>query len=225
MRIDIISGLPNLLKSPLEESIIKRAVEKDLVEIFIHNLRNFSTDKHKTIDDTPYGGGAGMIMKIEPAYKCISQLKSEREYDEIIYLSAAGERFSQKMANDLSLKTNLMFLCGHYKGIDNRIIESLITKEISIGDYVLTGGEIPALVLVDSIVRLIPGAIGDSESLLSDSFQGEYLDSPYYTKPPEFMGMKVPDVLLNGNHDKINKWREEQAVLLTKKRNKTIENK
>jgi tRNA (guanine37-N1)-methyltransferase len=222
MRIDILSGLPNLLRSPLEESIIKRAVEKKLVQIEIHNIRDYSTDKHKTIDDTPYGGGAGMIMKIEPVFKCISKLKSERSYDEIIYLSAAGEQYCQKTANDLSLKNNLILLCGHYKGIDNRIIESLITKEISIGDYVLTGGEIPALVIVDSIVRLIPGAIGDSESLLSDSFQGEYLDSPHYTKPAEFMGMKVPEVLLNGNHDKIKKWREKQSLDLTLKRKKII---
>jgi tRNA (guanine37-N1)-methyltransferase len=225
MRIDVISGLPNLMRSPLEESIIKRAVENKIIEIVIHNLRDYSTDKHKTIDDTPYGGGAGMILRIEPVHKLITKLKSERTYDEVIYLTPAGELFTQKMANQLSLKNNLIVFCGHYKGVDNRIIESMITKEISIGDYVLTGGEIPALVLIDSVVRLIPGAIGDSESLLSDSFQGENLDSPYYTKPAEFLGMKVPEVLLNGDHEKIRKWREEQALQLTLKRKKTVENK
>jgi tRNA (guanine37-N1)-methyltransferase len=226
MRIDIISGLPNLLKSPLEESIIKKAIEKGFIVIYIHNLRDYTFDKHKTIDDTPYGGGAGMIMKIEPIYNCIERLKNERKYDEIIYLTPVGAKYNQKMANELSLKENLIFLCGHYKGIDNRVIESLITREISIGDYVLTGGEIPTLVIIDSVVRLIPGVIGDGESLLTDSFQNLYLDAPYYTKPAEYKGLRVPEVLLTGDHKKINEWREKQSINLTLKRRKDLlENK
>jgi tRNA (guanine37-N1)-methyltransferase len=222
MRIDILSGLPNILRSPLEESIVKKAIEKNYVEIVIHDLRKYTHDKHRTIDDTPYGGGSGMILKVEPIFECIERLKSERKYDEIIYLTPTGDKFDQQMANNLSLKENLIFLCGHYKGIDNRVIEFLITKEISIGDYVLTGGEIPALAIVDSVIRLIPGVIGDGESLLSDSFQNRYLDAPYYTKPAEYKGMKVPDVLLNGDHKKIQEWRDNQSMNLTLKRRKDL---
>jgi tRNA (guanine37-N1)-methyltransferase len=222
MRIDIVSGLPNLLKSPLEESIIKRSIEKKLVEIYIHDIRDYATDKHKTIDDSPYGGGAGMILKIEPVFKLIENLKKERKYNEIIYLSPVGEKHHQRLANELSLNDNLMLLCGHYKGIDQRIIDSLVTKEISIGDYVLTGGELAALVVVDSVVRLIPGVIGDSESLLSDSFQDGLLDAPYYTKPAEFCGMKVPEELLSGDHKIIQEWRYRESLKITKDRRKDI---
>lgn len=218
MRIDIISGLPNLMVSALNDSILENAQKKGLVEIYLHNLRDYTTDKHKTIDDTPYGGGAGMVLKIEPIYGCLEKLKSERDYDEIIYLSPKGEKYNQKIANELSLKTNIILLCGHYKGVDNRVVENFITKEISIGDYVLTGGEIPALVLVDTIVRLIPGVIGDAESLLSDSFQDNVLGAPQYTKPYDFMGLKVPDVLLSGDHKRIQQWREEESRRITEKR-------
>jgi len=222
MRIDIISGVPNLMVSALSDSILENAQKKGLVEIYLHNLRDYTNDKHKTIDDTPYGGGAGMVLKIEPIYRCLEKLKSERSYDEIIYLSPKGERYTQKLATELSLKKNIVLLCGHYKGVDNRVVETLITREISIGDYVLTGGEIPALVIVDSVARLIPGVVGDAESLLSDSFQENLLGAPQYTKPAEFMGLRVPDVLLSGDHKKINKWREEEARKLTEKRRKDL---
>ncbi len=218
MRIDVITGFPRLMQSPLNESILKRAQTKNLVEIEINDLRDFSTDKHKTIDDSPYGGGAGMILKPEPVFACVESLQSKRTYDEIIYLSADGERLTQKLANELSLKNNLLLLCGHYKGIDERIREALITKEVSIGDYVLTGGELPALVLIDAVVRLIPGVISDGESLLSDSFQQGLLDGPQYTRPEEFRGMNVPDVLLSGNHKEIAAWREEQQLKRTTER-------
>ncbi|MEO8167673.1 MAG: tRNA (guanosine(37)-N1)-methyltransferase TrmD [bacterium] len=218
MRIDVITGFPRLMQSPLNESILKRAQTKNLVEIEINDLRDFSTDKHKTIDDSPYGGGAGMILKPEPVFACVESLQSKRTYDEIIYLSADGERLSQKLANELSLKKNLLLLCGHYKGIDERIREVLITREVSIGDYVLTGGELPALVLIDAVVRLIPGVIGDGESLLSDSFQQGLLDGPQYTRPEEFRGMNVPEVLLSGNHKEIAAWREEQQLKRTTER-------
>jgi len=222
MRIDVISAVPNLMESALNDSIIKRAQEKLLVNIFLHSLRDYSVDKHKTVDDTPYGGGAGMLLKIEPIYRALEKLKSERNYDEIIYLSPKGNLFNQPLAVELSLKQNIILLCGHYKGIDNRVVESLITKEISIGDYVLTGGEIPALVIIDSVVRLIPGAVGDAESLLMDSFQENILSAPQYTKPAEFMGLKVPEVLLSGNHKVIDKWREEKAYDLTKEKRKDL---
>ena len=222
MRIDIISALPNLMESALNDSIIEKAQEKKLVDIVLHNLRDYSVDKHKTVDDTPYGGGAGMLLKIEPIYRALEKLKSERDYDEIIYLSPKGELYNQRLAVELSLKKNIVLLCGHYKGIDNRVVESLITREISIGDYVLTGGEIPALVIIDSIVRLIPGAVGDAESLLMDSFQENTLGSPQYTKPAEFMGLKVPEVLLSGNHKVIEKWRETKAHDLTKEKRKDL---
>jgi len=222
MRIDIISGVPNLMVSALSDSILENAQKKGLVEIYLHNLRDYANDKHKTIDDTPYGGGAGMVLKIEPIYRCLEKLKSERTYDEIIYLSPKGERYNQKLAIELSLKKNIVLLCGHYKGVDNRVVETLITREISIGDYVLTGGEIPALVIVDSVARLIPGVVGDAESLLSDSFQENMLGAPQYTKPAEFMGLRVPEVLLSGDHKKINEWREEEARKLTEKRRKDL---
>ncbi|MEW5798153.1 MAG: tRNA (guanosine(37)-N1)-methyltransferase TrmD [Bacteroidota bacterium] len=222
MRIDIISAVPQLLKSPLTESILKRAQEKKLVEIVVHDLRSFTHDKHKIVDQPPYGGGAGMILKPEPIFECIEWLKSERSYDEIIYVSADGEKFDQKKANDLSLKKNLIILCGHYKGVDERVRQTLITREISIGDYVLTGGELAAMVITDAIVRLIPGAISDAESSLSDSFQDGLLDAPSYTRPPVFRGMKVPDVLLSGNHKDVARWREEQRKEKTKERRKDL---
>jgi len=218
IRIDIITGFPTLVSGPLQESILKRARESGLAEIHVHDLRTFSVDKHRTIDDTPFGGGAGMILKPEPVFRCIEELMSNRSYDEVIYLSADGEPFVQKTANQLSLKQNLILLCGHYKGIDERIRETLVTREISIGDYVLTGGELPALVVVDAVVRLVPGVISDSESLLTDSFQEDMLDSPQYTRPAEFRGMKVPDVLLSGDHKAIDRWRAEQRAKRTRER-------
>ncbi len=218
MRIDIISAVPQLLKSPLSESILKRAQEKKLAEIVLHDLRAFALDKHKIIDLPPYGGGSGMILKPEPIFACIESLKSERTYDEIIYVTADGERFDQKMANDLSLSANVIILCGHYKGVDQRVREQLITKEISIGDFVLTGGELAAMVIADAVIRLIPGVIGDGESALTDSFQDGLLDAPSYTRPPEFRGMKVPDVLLSGNHKEVSKWKEQQKKTKTKER-------
>jgi tRNA (guanine37-N1)-methyltransferase len=222
MRIDVVTGFPKLLLGPLQESILNRAQEKGLAEIVVHDLRDYSTDRHKTIDDTPFGGGAGMILKPEPVFACIEELHRQRGYDAVIYLSADGERFTQQMANELSLKNNLLLLCGHYKGIDERIREFLITKEISIGDYVLTGGELPALVVIDAIVRLIPGVLHDGESLLGDSFQEGTLDAPQYTRPAEFRGMNVPDILLSGNHGEIAAWREEQRRKRTSERRKDL---
>ena len=222
MRIDVVTGLPKILTSPLNESIIRRAQEKKLVEIVVHDLRDYTADKHRTIDDTPYGGGAGMILKPEPVFACIETLLGTRRYDEVIYLTADGERLTQRTANELSLRANLLLLCGHYKGIDERIREALITREISIGDYVLTGGEIPAVVLMDAIVRLIPGVMNDGESLLTDSFQANLLDAPQYTRPAEYRGMKVPDVLLSGNHREVAAWREKQAVKRTHERRKDL---
>ena len=194
IRIDILSAVPKLLTSPLNESILKIAQEKKLAEIVVHDLRTFTHDKHHTLDESPYGGGAGMILKPEPIVECIESLQAQRTYDEIMYVSADGEPFTQKIANDLSLKSNMMILCGHYKGIDERVRQSVITRELSIGDYVLTGGELAALVIADAVVRVIPGVIGDGESALTDSFQDGLLDSPHYTRPPEYRGMKVPDV-------------------------------
>lgn len=220
MRIDIITGFPNLLRSPLSESMVRQAKQKNLVKIRIHNLRKYTHDRHKTIDDTPYGGGAGMVLKPEPFFECIEALKRKRTYDDIIYLTADGELFTQKIANELSLKKNLLFLCGHYKGIDNRVRESLVTRELSIGDYVLTGGEIAAAVVIDAVVRLLPGVLGDGESLLDDSFQDKLLGYPTYTKPAEYRGLKVPDVLLSGNHKAIAEWRQKQRILRTKLRRK-----
>jgi len=222
IRIDILTGLPKLLASPLSESIVKRAQEKKLAEIVVHDLRQYTHDKHHTLDESPYGGGAGMIMKPEPVFECIEALKAERIYDEIIYTSADGEPFTQKIANELSLKSNLMILCGHYKGVDERVRTSLITRELSIGDYVLTGGELAALVITDAVVRVIPGVIGDGESALTDSFQDGLLDSPQYTRPPEFRGMKVPAVLLSGNHKDISEWREEERQKRTAERRQDL---
>jgi tRNA (guanine37-N1)-methyltransferase len=222
MHIDVVTGLPKLLESPLTESMIKRARGTGLVDIVVHDLREYTTDKHRTIDDTPYGGGAGMILKPEPVFACIEALLGQRSYDEVIYLSADGERYTQRMATVLSLKANLLLLCGHYKGIDQRIRDALITREISIGDYVLTGGELPALVVIDSLVRLIPGVLHDAQSLLNDSFQEGMLDAPQYTRPAEFRGMKVPEVLLSGNHAQITAWWTQQQHQRTNERRKDL---
>ncbi|HHU98872.1 MAG TPA: tRNA (guanosine(37)-N1)-methyltransferase TrmD [Bacteroidales bacterium] len=218
MRIDIITVLPGLLRSPFDESIIRRARQKGIAEINIIDLRDYSTDKHRSVDDYPFGGGAGMVMMIEPVYNCISHLKSERHYDEIIYTSPDGARFTQAMANELSMKENIIILAGHYKGIDQRIRDHLITREISIGDYVLTGGELPAAVITDAVVRLLPGAISDAESALSDSFQDGLLAPPQFTRPAEFMGWKVPDILTGGNTPEIEKWRFEQSLRITREK-------
>jgi tRNA (guanine37-N1)-methyltransferase len=215
MRIDIITVLPELLRGPLDESIIKRARAKGIVEINIINLRDYTIDKHKSVDDYPFGGGAGMVMMIEPVYNCITHLTSLRRYDEVIYTSPDGTPFTQRIANELSLKENIIILAGHYKGIDQRIRDHLITREISIGDYVLTGGELPAAVITDAVIRLLPGAISDSESALSDSFQDNLLAPPVYTRPAEFMGWKVPDILIGGNTPEIEKWRFEQSIRIT----------
>ena len=218
MNIDILTLFPEMFESPFGHSIMKRAKEKELVSIGIHNIRDYSTSKHRSVDDYPFGGGAGMVMQIEPIDQCISKLKSERTYDEIIYLSPDGELFDQKLANHLSTKKNIMFLCGHYKGVDERVREHLVTREVSIGDYVLTGGELATAVIVDAIVRLIPGAIGDEQSALSDSFQDDLISPPVYTRPADYKGWKVPEVLLSGHQAKIEEWRHEQSVLRTKQR-------
>lgn len=217
MRIDILTVLPELLDSPLNQSILKRAQNKGLVEIVVHNLRDFSTDKHRRVDDYPFGGAAGMVMQIEPIDRAISQLKSERDYDEIIYTSPDGVRYDQHEANRLSTLENIVILCGHYKGIDYRVREHLITREISIGDYVLTGGELAAAIIADSVIRIIPGAIGDEASALTDSFQDNLLAPPVYTRPAEFRGWRVPDVLLSGNFAEIDKWQEQQALERTER--------
>ena len=216
MRIDIISVVPELLSSPLNESILKRAQESGHAEIYVHNLRDYTEDKRRTVDDYPFGGEAGMVMKIEPVFRCIEKLKSERDYDEIIFTSPDGITYNQHEANRLSLMKNIIILCGHYKGIDYRIREHLITREISIGDYVLTGGELAACVIADSVVRIIPGAIGDEASALTDCFQDNLLAPPVYTRPAEFNGWRVPDVLLSGNFAEIEKWQDEQAWSRTK---------
>lgn len=218
MNIDIITVLPALLESPFAHSIMQRAQTKGLVNIRVHNLREYSNDKHKNVDDYQYGGGAGMVMSIEPFANCIEHLQKEITYDDIIYLTPDGETLKQQTANELSLKGNLLLLCGHYKGIDQRIRELYVTKEISIGDYVLSGGELAAAVLVDSIVRLIPGVLSDESSALSDSFQDDLLSPPVYTRPADFRGHKVPDILLSGNTPEVEKWRFEQALAHTKAR-------
>ena len=222
MRIDILTLLPELLTGPFSASIMKRAQDKGLVEIYFHNIRDYSTDKHKNVDDYQYGGGAGMVMSIEPIVKLIEKLQGERSYDEVIYMTPDGVLLEQSICNDLSLKGNLILLCGHYKGIDERIREHFITKEISIGSYVLSGGEIAAAVLTDAIVRLLPGVLNDETSALTDSFQDNLLSPPVYTRPPEFRGWKVPDVLLSGNFPEIEKWREEKAIERTKDRRPDI---
>ncbi len=218
MRIDIITVLPELLQSPFEASIVKRAIEKGAVEIYFHNLRDYSTNAYKQIDDYQFGGGAGMVMMIEPIDKCISQLKSERDYDDIIYMTPDGKTFDQPMANQLSLKENLIILCGHYKGVDQRVRDQFITREISIGDFVLSGGELGAAVVCDAIIRLIPGVLGDETSALTDSFQDDLLAPPIYTRPAEYKGWKVPEILLSGHTQKIEEWREDQAYKHTEER-------
>ncbi|NAS30919.1 tRNA (guanosine(37)-N1)-methyltransferase TrmD [Flavobacteriaceae bacterium R38] len=218
MRIDIITVLPELLKSPFEASILKRAIEKGLVEIHFHNLRDYTNKSYNQVDDYQFGGGAGMVMMIEPIDACISKLREERTYDEIIYMTPDGETLNQNTANQLSLKENIIILCGHYKGVDQRVRDHFITKEISIGDYVLSGGELGAAVLCDTIIRLIPGVLGNETSALTDSFQDNLLAPPIYTRPSEYKGWKVPDVLLGGNFPEIEKWREEEAYKRTKQR-------
>jgi len=218
VRIDIISAVPKLLDGPFSESIVKRAQQQGIVEIFVHNLRDYGLGKYRQIDDEPFGGGAGMVLRPEPIFTIIEQLQKERSYDEIIFLTPDGVRFDQGLANALSLKQNLIFICGHYKGIDQRIRDRFVTLEISIGDYVLTGGELPAAIIVDSIVRLLPGALHDTESALLDSFQTGLLEGAIYTRPAEYQGMKVPDILLSGDHKKIAEWREQQSFEKTKSR-------
>lgn len=217
MRIDILTILPEMFESPLNCSILKRAQDKGLVEISVINLRDYTTNKHRKVDDYPFGGEAGMVMQIEPVDRAITDLRSQREYDEVIFTSPDGETFNQPMANAMSLLNNIIILCGHYKGIDYRIREHLITREISVGDYVLTGGELPALAITDAIVRLIPGAIGDEQSALSDSFQDNLLAPPVYTRPAEYNGWRVPEILLSGHQAKIDQWRYEQAVERTRR--------
>jgi len=218
MRIDILSAVPELLESPMQHSIMKRAQEKGLLEVVVHNIRDYSLSKQKQIDDYQYGGGAGMVMMVEPLARCIEHLKSERTYDDIIYMTPDGKRLDQSEANFLSMKNNLMMICGHYKGIDERIREHFVTKEISIGDYVLSGGELAAAVLVDSIGRLIPGVLNDGTSALFDSFQDDLLAPPIYTRPAEYKGWKVPDILLSGNTKLIDDWRHEQSLKRTEER-------
>lgn len=217
MRIDIISVMPELLGSPFAHSIVKKAIDKGLVEIVVHNLRDYSVKTTGRVDDYPFGGAAGMVMQIEPIDRIITELKSQRHYDEVIFTSPDGEKFDQKMANTLSMNENMIILCGHYKGVDYRVREHFITKEISVGDYVLTGGELPAAVIADAVVRLIPGSIGDEQSALSDSFQDNLLEPPVYSRPADYKGWKVPEVLLCGDHKKIEKWKEEQALERTKR--------
>lgn len=215
MRIDIISVLPELMESPFKTSILRRAIDKGLAEVHFHHLREWGINKKKQIDDEPYGGGAGMVMMVEPLDNCISELKSQREYDEVIYLTPDGVTLNQKIANTLSIKNNLIFLCGHYKGIDQRVRDLHITREISIGDYVLTGGELAACVLADSVIRLLPGVLNDEQSALTDSFQDDLLSPPIYTRPEIYKGLEVPKVLLSGNFAKIEEWRHDEAVRIT----------
>ena len=216
MRIDIISVVPELLKSPFEASILKRAISDGIVDIHIHNLREFTSDNYKSVDDYQYGGGAGMVMTVEPIDKCISRLKSERDYDHVIYMTPDGEKLNQSLANKFSLFNNIIILCGHYKGVDQRVRDHLITHEISIGDFVLSGGELAAAVLCDSIIRLIPGVLGNETSALTDSFQDNMLAPPIYTRPRSYKGWDVPEVLFSGNFPKIEKWREKEALRNTK---------
>ncbi len=216
MRIDIITVLPELLKSPFEASILKRAIEKGIVEVHMHNLRDYTDLSYNQVDDYQFGGGAGMVLMIEPIDRCISYLKSERNYDEVIYMTPDGETLNQKIANSISLKGNIIILCGHYKGVDQRVRDAFITKEISVGDYVLSGGELAAAILCDSVIRLIPGVLNNETSALTDTFQDNLLAPPVFTRPSEYKGMKVPDVLLSGNFPKIEEWRENQAYERTK---------
>lgn len=218
MHISIISCVPKLLESPFSDSILKRAIKKGLVTVEVIDLRDYSTDKHKSVDDYSYGGGAGMVMMIEPIDRCITDLKSKRTYDEVMYMSPDGEQFSQSIANELSLKQNLILLCGHYKGVDERVREHLITREISLGDYVLSGGELAAAVIADSVIRLLPGVLNDETSALSDSFQNGLVAPPVYTRPAEYKGWEVPPVLISGHEAKIEEWRHEQSLVRTQKR-------
>lgn len=222
MRFDIISAVPQVLTGPLEHSIVGRAREKNELEVVVHDLREYSEDKHRKVDDYPYGGGAGMVLSPQPIFSCIKTLKSQRIYDEIIFTAPDGQPFNQEEANRLSMKKNIILLCGHYKGVDQRVRDALITKEYSIGDYVLSGGELPAMVIVDASARLLPGVLGDSESALTDSFQNGLLDAPHYTRPAEYDGLNVPDVLLSGDHEKIAAWRETMALKKTKERRKDL---
>lgn len=217
MRIDILTVLPEMLESPLGCSILKRAQDKGLAEIKVHNLRDYTTNRYRKVDDYPFGGEAGMVMQIEPVDRCISALREQRDYDEVIFTSPDGETFNQGMANSMSMLHNIIILCGHYKGIDYRIREHFITREISVGDYVLTGGEIPAVIITDAIVRLLPGAIGDEQSALTDSFQDNLLAPPIYTRPAEYKGWRVPDILLSGHQAKIDEWRHEQSLERTRR--------
>ncbi len=218
MRIDIVTGLPRLLDSPLQESILHRAQEKGLAELVVHDLRDYTHDKHRTIDDAPYGGGAGMVLKPEPFFECVETLRLARQYDEVILLAADGEPFTQQLATELSLEDRLLLLCGHYKGVDQRVRDHLATRAVSIGDYVLTGGELAAAVIVDAVVRLIPGVLNDGSSALTDSYQDGLLGSPQYTRPADYRGMAVPEVLLSGNHDDIARWREAERERRTAER-------
>lgn len=218
MRIDIISVLPELMESPFKTSILKRAMDKGLAEVHFHHVRDWAINKHRQIDDEPYGGGAGMVMMVEPLDKCISELKSQRDYDEVIYLTPDGVTLNQKIANSLSIKNHLIFICGHYKGIDQRVRDLHVTKEISIGDYVLTGGELAACVLADSIIRLLPGVLNDEQSALTDSFQDDLLAPPIYTRPESYKGLEVPKILLSGNFAKIEEWRHDEAIRITKEK-------
>ena len=217
MRIDIISVVPEMLESPLGTSIIKRACDKGLAEIHVHNLRDYTTNRHRKVDDYPFGGDAGMVIQIEPVDRCIAALKAQRHYDEVIFTAPDGEILTQPMANSLSMLDNIIILCGHYKGVDYRIREHLITREISIGDYVLTGGELPAVIITDAIVRLLPGALGDEQSALSDSFQDNLLEPPVYTRPADYNGWRVPDILLSGHQARIDAWTHDQAVARTQR--------
>ncbi len=218
MRIDIISAVPALLESPLNHSIVRRAIDKGLVDIHVHDLRDYTEDKHNKIDDYPYGGEPGMVLTPQPIFSCIEQLQAQRNYDELIFTAPDGEIFEQKHANVLSLKKNILILCGHYKGVDQRVRDELITREFSIGDYVLSGGELPALAITDAVVRLLPGVLGDAGSALNDSFQDGLLEGPVYTRPANFKGLEVPEVLLSGDHKKIGSWKAEQSLKRTKER-------
>jgi tRNA (guanine37-N1)-methyltransferase len=218
MQVDVLTLFPQIFSGPFSESIIKRAIERKLVAINLHNVRDYSLSKHKNVDDYPFGGGAGMVMQIEPIHRCIDALKEQGSYDEVIYMSPDGEPFTQKIANELSTKNKLIFLCGHYKGVDERVREHLVTRELSLGDFVLTGGEIAAAAMIDAIVRLIPGTLNDETSALSDSFQDDLISPPVYTRPADYNGWKVPEVLLSGHQAKIDEWRHEQSLARTKER-------
>ncbi|MEQ8807746.1 MAG: tRNA (guanosine(37)-N1)-methyltransferase TrmD [Imperialibacter sp.] len=218
VRFDIISCVPDLLKSPFEHSILKRAIDKGLTEVNVHNLRDYAVNKHKTVDDYAYGGGAGMVLQIEPIDRCIQALKSERTYDDIIYMSPDGEVLTQRLANGLAMKGNMILLCGHYKGVDERVRQHLVTREISVGDFVLSGGELAAAIVCDAVIRLIPGVLNDETSALTDSFQDDLIAPPVYSRPADYKGMKVPDVLLSGNDALIDDWRHEQSLQRTRER-------